>query len=83
MFYVYILQSEKNGRYYIGSCQNIQKRLSLHNLGLIKSTKSYLPWILVYNELFDTLSGARKREMQIKSWKKRLAIENLIKHFKI
>jgi putative endonuclease len=83
MFYVYILQSAKNASYYIGSCENIEKRLFQHNNGLATSTKRYLPWNLVYKEAYDTLSKARRRERQIKSWKKRKAIENLIRHFKI
>jgi len=83
MFYVYILKSKINGAYYIGSCENIEKRLFQHNDGLVLSTKRYLPWGLVYKEAYDTLSKARRREKQIKSWKRRKAIEHLIKHFKI
>ena len=79
MYYTYILQSLKNSSYYIGSCKNIKNRINLHNLGLVRSTKRYTPWKLVYSENFESLSGARKRESQIKSWKKRIYIENLIK----
>lgn len=81
MFYLYILHSIKNGRYYIGSCEDLDRRLSMHNRGLVKSTKGYLPWEMVYNESYSTLSEARKREYQVKGWKKRVAIERLIKHF--
>ncbi|MCX6758057.1 MAG: GIY-YIG nuclease family protein [Candidatus Nomurabacteria bacterium] len=80
MFYIYILNSIKNGRYYIGSCEDINIRLSRHNKGLVKSTKFYLPWKIVYTEEYKTLSEARKREFQIKSWKKRSEVEKLIKH---
>ena len=79
MFYTYILNSIKNGRYYIGSCEGITKRLNRHNSGLVRSTKFYLPWKIVYTEEYKTLSEARKREYQIKGWKKREAIERLIK----
>lgn len=79
MFYIYILKSEKYKRYYVGSCENLSKRLSQHNKGFVKSTKPYLPWKMMYNETFTTLREARKRELQIKSWKKRAAIESLIK----
>ena len=78
MFFTYILQSEVDSSYYIGSCENIRNRLEQHNGGLVKSTKRYLPWILAYKEKFETLVQARKREAQIKSWKKRVAIERLI-----
>jgi len=68
-----------NNSYYIGSCNNIERRLSLHNLGKVMSTKRYMPWKLVHLEEYKNLSEAVKRERQIKSWKKRSAIENLIK----
>lgn len=78
MFYTYILNSSLNNSYYIGSCGNIERRLSAHNSGEVKSTKRYMPWKIVYLEKYKSLSEAVKRERQIKSWKKRSAIENLI-----
>ena len=81
MFYFYILRSVSSGAYYIGSCEDLQGRIKRHNSGLVKSTKHHSPWELVHNEKYPTLSKARKRESQVKNWKKRLAIERLIKHF--
>ena len=83
MFFIYILQSKKNNSYYIGSCKNIEKRFNQHNSGLTKSIKNLLPFNLIYSESFNNLKEARKRELQIKSWKSRKAIEKLIKHSKI
>jgi putative endonuclease len=37
---VYILQSKKNNRFYIGSTNNINRRLEQHNKGLVISTKN-------------------------------------------
>ena len=75
---VYILQSLINNRFYIGCTNNLVSRINEHNRGYVKSTKAYIPWKLVYQEKFDKLSQARKREHQIKSWKKRKSIERLI-----
>ena len=83
MFFTYILKSLINNSYYIGSCGDLAVRLNLHNRGLVKSTKRYVPWELKYKEDYKTLSEARKRESQIKSWKKRSAIEKLIKDFRV
>ena len=83
MFIVYILKSFINNSYYVGRCKDIEVRFNLHNTGQVKSTKRFIPWKLVYKEEYKTLSKAHKREMQIKSWKKRDAIEKLIKDFKI
>ena len=82
MFYVYILQSLICGRYYIGSCDNIENRFKQHNDGKVKSTKAFKPWKLVYQEKFKTRENAIVREYQLKSWKSRDALEKLIKkHF--
>jgi len=75
---MYILQSLKNNRYYIGSTRNLVKRIHRHNSGTVLSTKAHLPWKLVYSETFETKGEASRRELQIKSWKKRVAIEKLI-----
>ena len=45
---------------------------------MVKSTKRYRPWQLIHEEIYVSLKEARKRETQIKSWKKRSAIENLL-----
>ena len=79
MFYTYILKSLNNNSYYVGSCENVKVRFNLHNKGQVKSTKRYVPWKLMYKEEYKTLSEARKRETQIKSWHKRAAIDKLIK----
>jgi len=71
-----------NNSYYVGSCNSIENRLRLHNSGQVKSTKRYKPWRLVHLEEYKSLSEAVKRGRQVKSWKKRSAIENLIKKLK-
>lgn len=82
MYVMYILQSVKTGKYYIGCTKNLKKRLYKHNSGSVPSTKAYRPWKIVYREPLDTITEARKRENQIKSWKKRSRIEKLIKRTK-
>ena len=74
----YILKCSDN-RYYIGSCRNIAKRLSDHQKGRCRFTKVRLPVELLYSEDYLNNSDARRREYQIKSWKSRIAIEELVK----
>lgn len=83
MFYCYILKSLKSGRYYVGSTENVESRLKLHNTGNVVSTSSYRPWKTVYVESFTSFRDARSKEKQIKRWKSRKAIERLIKTFPI
>ena len=80
MFTTYILRSDIDGRHYIGSTTDINRRLTDHNKGRSKYTKNRGPFKLIYKEEYETLSEARKREFYLKSLKSRDAIENLIKH---
>jgi predicted GIY-YIG superfamily endonuclease len=43
MWYVYILKSLKDNELYIGSTNNIQRRLNEHNSAMVDSTKSRIP----------------------------------------
>jgi putative endonuclease len=76
--YVYILCSERFGRYYVGSCQNIEERLLRHNAGATTSTKAYRPWQLVYSEKYETKTEALTRELEIKKKESRKNIEYLM-----
>jgi putative endonuclease len=78
MYYCYILKSLKDRSYYVGSTASYEKRLERHNKGLVKSTRNKIPWELVCFESYNTRREAMKREKQIKSWKKRKYIEDLI-----
>ena len=78
MTFVYILQSQKNNRFYVGTTDNLGRRMIQHNLGKNKSTKSSFPFELVYKEKFSSLSEARKRESYIKRQKSKQFIEKLI-----
>ena len=66
MFYLYILKSKKDNNLYIGSTNDLKKRLSLHNDGKIFSTKLRHPFELIYYEAYKAESDARKRELNLK-----------------
>ncbi|MBI2448153.1 GIY-YIG nuclease family protein [Candidatus Microgenomates bacterium] len=80
---VYILQSTKNKRYYIGSTNNIEKRLKQHNAGYVFATKSMRPLVLALFQECDVLSDARKLERKIKNFKRKDFIEKMIRDRKI
>jgi len=79
MFYCYILYSDKLNKYYIGSTSDLQGRLQRHNTSNRGFTSTGKPWVIKYNEQFDSKDEALKREMQLKSWKSRSILEELIK----
>ena len=78
MFCIYILKSQKSGRYYVGHTHDIIERLSYHNSGRVKATKNQGPWDCVYSEKFETKLEANRRELEIKRKKSREYIEYLI-----
>ena len=78
MYYVYVLKSKKDGRYYIGSTNNLQRRLREHARGKTKSLINRRPLELVYCEECKSLIEARKREEIIKKYKAGNAFKRLI-----
>ncbi len=78
--YVYILQSERNGRHYIGQTNSLDRRVQQHNDGRVRATKYMRPWVLVYREESADGTQARKREWWLKAQKSRLLLEHLIRH---
>jgi len=66
---VYILQSA-SGKFYIGSTDNLSRRLLHHQAGYSPSTKRLgLPVKLVISKNYTSLSEARCVERLLKSWK--------------
>ncbi|NNE02865.1 MAG: GIY-YIG nuclease family protein [Eudoraea sp.] len=64
--FVYILYSEKRSRYYVGQTADIGKRLKRHNLGVVPSTKTGIPWKLVLHIEVLSRSEAIVLERRIK-----------------
>ena len=77
--YVYIIQSLKNGMYYIGSSKNPIKRLAEHNTGKVRATKNKGPWSLKFVQKYPTIRIARQIEYKIKKLKRRDYISRIIK----
>jgi putative endonuclease len=71
MFFTYILESQKDGSFYIGHTDDLEKRLMQHNLGLSKYTRRKRPWKVVYSEEYETREDARKREGFLKKQRNR------------
>jgi putative endonuclease len=78
MAYLYILQSLKNFRYYIGSTNNIDRRLDEHNSGKSKYTKIIRPLKLVFKQEYPSIMLARKIEHKLKKLKSKEIIEKII-----
>ena len=77
-YYVYILESETTGRYYVGQTEHLDERVRYHKSNYSKSLKNRGPWKLRYSEEYATRSDAMRRESYIKRQKDRWFITRLL-----
>ncbi len=64
--YAYIVECADN-TYYCGYTNNLEKRIKTHNQGKgAKYTRSRLPVVLVYYEVFSSKEEAMSREWHLK-----------------
>ena len=85
MFTVYAIYNKKVEKIYIGQTIDLKNRIKQHNsigsehLGKFTAQHKGL-WILVHREEFATRAEALKREKQLKSFRGREFVKNLIKN---
>ena len=78
---VYILRSLKDKKFYIGSTNNLTRRIEEHNVGRVRSTKNRIPFILIYWEGCLNKKEAIIREKYLKTaWGKRY-VKNRLKTY--
>jgi len=78
MCWVYVLKSQKDGKLYIGSTRNLEKRIFYHNSGKVRSTKSRRPFEIIYSKRFDSYIQARRFENILKTTQGRRQIKKAI-----
>jgi putative endonuclease len=79
MAFVYILYSSELNKYYVGCTEgSIQERLKKHLTNHKGFTAKAKDWKIQYMEFYPDFKSALNREKQIKSWKSRIKIEDLI-----
>ena len=66
MYYVYVLKSLVDENLYIGSTNDLRRRLKEHNDCKVKSTKSRVPLELKYYEAYTSENEAKHREWNLK-----------------
>jgi putative endonuclease len=72
MWYVYILKSLRDKKYYTGYTGDLRKRFKQHNNGAVYSTRHRNPLVIVYYEAGLDEEKAQLREKYLKtSWGKR------------
>jgi len=79
VFYVYVLQSLKNKKRYIGYTGKAPvEKLKEHNGGATQWTRQNRPFVALYHEAFGNSKSARERERFLKSGKGRQWLDELL-----
>ena len=76
--FIYILKNEK-GNFYIGSTNDLDRRLRQHFSGHTQTTRNRKMTNLVLVQEYDSLEVARKIEKKIKNMKRKDYIEKMVK----
>jgi len=81
MNYVYILQSMKDKKLYIGCTSDLKKRIHLHNNGKIESTKNRKPFKIIFYEAFLNQHDAFLREQWLKTGWGRNHVQKILSNY--
>lgn len=81
LYYVYILQSELDSKFYTGYTKNIELRFEQHNKGQVESTKDRRPLKLIYFEACLNQQDATHREKYLKTHYGKMFIKNRLKSY--
>lgn len=81
LYYTYVQQSKKDGKWYTGFTDNLRKRFKQHNNNKVPATKGGGPFILIYYESCLNEQDARAREKFLKSGMGKRYLKNRLKRF--
>ena len=79
MYYVYVLRSRVDGRFYVGYTANLEQRMEVHGKGQVSSTRDRRPLELMYYEASANQRDALHREKYLKSAYGKRYIKNRLK----
>ncbi|HLM83810.1 MAG TPA: GIY-YIG nuclease family protein [Candidatus Bathyarchaeia archaeon] len=81
MYYVYVLESDKDKKKYTGYTKNLKLRFELHEKGEVTSTKNRRPLKLVYYEACLNQQDATHREKYLKTYHGKMFIKRRLKSY--
>ncbi len=79
MYYVYVLLSKSDKKFYTGATSNLKSRVQKHNNGLIPSTSKRRPLKLIYYEACISKEDAFRREKYLKTGMGKRYLRNRLK----
>ena len=80
-YYVYVLRSLKDAKFYIGYTTGLRKRLEEHQDGLVTSTRPRAPFELIFFEAYRNKYDAIRREKHLKTSKGKTTVRQMLKEY--
>lgn len=81
MYYVYLLQSQRDKKLYTGYTENLRERLKEHNAGKNYSTKFRTPLKLIFYEAYPNKEDALRRERYLKTEKGKITVRLMLRSY--
>jgi putative endonuclease len=81
MYFVYVLRSRTDYKYYTGYTDELEQRIKRHEHGYVLSTRNRRPLDLIYYEAYIDKRDALGREQFLKSGPGHRYLEKQLKHF--
>jgi putative endonuclease len=79
MYFIYVLQSEKDNKFYIGFTGDVDRRIKDHNEGKNLSTKNRRPFKVLYYEAHTSKHDALRRELYFKTAKGKASFRQILR----
>lgn len=80
MYFTYVLQSEKDKKFYTGYSKNLKLRFEEHRKGLVESTKERRPLKLIYYETCCCQKDATHQKY-LKTYYGKMFLKNRLKSY--
>ena len=81
MYYIYVLQSLKDRKFYTGCTKDLKLRFEQHQKGLVESTKHRKPFKFIYYEACLDKDDAYHREKYLKTYLGKLYLAKRLKSY--
>ena len=81
MCYTYVLQSDKDEKFYMGFTKDLKLRFEQHDKGLVESTRDRRPLRLIYYEACLIRTDATRREKYLKTYHGKVFLKRRLKSY--
>ena len=81
MYFIYVLQSLKDRKLYVGYTTDLNQRIEKHNSGSVSSTKGRRPFKLIFFEGYQDKGDALRRESYLKTNEGKKMLRRMLRNY--